>query len=112
MKKGDVVTVNDFSWCTQINERTRDCKKQYTIIEIGCVFPLQDDQRNCYRSDTVIQSLAGSEVVFIHNRFLKLVAPKHIIVIDAERCGSSILGKVIEISDKLYKEIKRDSQTK
>lgn len=111
MKKGDVVTVDDFSWCTQINGHIRNCKKQYTIIETGCVFPLQDDQCNCYCSNTVIQAVNGNEeVMFIHNRFLRLVPPKHKVMIDVTtHQGCFMFGNIVEISDKLYKEIKRDS---
>ena len=120
MKKGDVVTVNDYSWAKEVvngklkNVRIKDCTtRKYTIVENNCDFPLHDDQSRIYRSDTVIQAIDGGEVIFIHGTFLRPVPPKHKIIIDVENAhpGHLMCGKFIEISDKLYEEIKRDSQS-
>jgi len=84
--------------------------KQYVIIETGCSFPLYDGishQKDKHRSDTVIQAVNSDEVVFIYGAFLCPVLPKHNIMIDIKTDGCLITGQYVEISDKLYKEIKR-----
>ena len=117
MKKGDIVTIDDYSWAREIvngklkNIRIKNCTtRKYTIVENNCDFPLHDDQSRIYRSDTVIQAIDGGEVIFIHGTFLRPVLPKHKIMIDITNAMSVMYGNIIEISDKLYKEIKRDSQ--
>lgn len=107
MKKGDTVTVNDYSWATHINGRTRNCERRYTVIETGCVFPLQDGQRDCFRSDTVIQIVGSDEIVFIYKNFLRPVLPKHKVMVDIRQDGGWMYGQIVEVSDELYKEIKR-----
>jgi len=113
LNKGDVVTIKDGSWTQSVvNEKLvcellncgREKGKSYTVIETGCSFPLGYDQPEEYRNDTVIQAVDSNKVVFIHNRFLCRVLPKHKVMIDMTfyRAG----GDVVEISDKLYQEIK------
>ena len=113
MKKGDIVMVNDYSWAKEVvngklkDVRIRDCAdKKYTIIEIDCKFPLHDGQRERYRSDTIIQAISG-EVIFIHGTFLCSVPPTHKVMIDVVWNNCVTCGEVVEISDKLYKEIKQ-----
>lgn len=124
MKKGNVVTICDGSWAQSVVDgklihQSLNCDdeqgKHYVVIETDCSFPLAGGkynyQSNEYRNDTVIQAIGGDrKVVFIHGAFLKSILPKHKIMIDMQCHGHSIIGEVIEISDKLYKEIKRNSQ--
>lgn len=118
MKKGDVVIITDGSWTRSIvggklvEEFLNDGDekgKQYIVIETGCSFPKTGSLRTF--NNTVIQAIDSDKVVFIEERFLELVPPKHKIIIDitVTRLGG-IRGNVVEISDKLYQEIKRDSQ--
>ena len=109
MKKGDIVTVNDFSWCVQINECERNCKKQYVVVDIGCYFSLNDGQPRIYRNDTVIQAKDGNDVILIYEAFLKPILPTHKVMVDIRQDNGWMYGEVVEISDKLYKEIKRGS---
>ena len=117
MKKGDIVTVNDYSWAKEVvngklkDVRIKDCtNKKYTVIEIDCKLPLHDGQSELYRSDTIIQAISG-EVILIHGTFLRPVAPTHTVMVDIKTDGCVLTGQYIEISDKLYKEIKRGSQS-
>lgn len=122
MKKGDVVVIDDGSWSRQIknNELIRgpggdkyiSCKrKQYVIIETGCSFPNTGSFISIV-NNTVIQAIDSGKVVFIEERFLRLVPPKHKIMVDvATHQGCFMYGNIVEISDKLYKEIKRELQS-
>ncbi len=123
MKKGDVVTITDGSYTRSVvagklvHESLAyagEKGKHYVVIEVGCSFPLGDShQPDYYRNDTVIQALDSGKVVFVHGRLLKLVPPTHKVMIDIEPTRYAVVetGQVVEISDKLYKEIKRDLQT-
>lgn len=120
MKKGDVVTVRDSSYSKVVTEHGLESsydpprnvrKKQCVIIELGCRFPdshhYQTQIHTC--NDTVIRVIETGEVVFIEERFLQLIPPTHKIMIDmVYHPGYGVGGEVIEISDKLYKEIKRE----
>ena len=123
MKKSDVVTIHDGSWTRSVvnGKLVREYlaygdgkDKQYKIVETGCSFPntgsLYGLNGKPSFNNTVIQAIDSDKVVFIEERFLKLVPPKHKIMIDIDYQGPCVYGNVIEISDKLYKEIKRDSQ--
>lgn len=121
MKKGDIVTVKDGSYSRSIvdgksiHEGRALYDIQYTVIEIGCKFPVVDSFQQRYEiierfNNTVIQAIDSGKVVFIEERFLKLVPPKHMAIIDAERKNCCIVGTWVEISDKLYQEIKRKVQ--
>ena len=121
MKKGDVVTITDGSWTRKIKDNKlvigpgRNAIKQYVIIETGCSFPLycgMSHQKDKYRSDTVIQAIDSGEVVFIYKNFLHLVPPTHKVMVDIRQDGGWMYGQIVEISDKFYKKIKRDLQTK
>ena len=120
MKKGDKVVIDDGSWTREIKDNKlvrgpgSDDDKQYVVIETGCKFPLYDGmsrQKDENRSDTVIQAVDSGEVVFIFEGFLRPVPPKHMVIIGAERKDCVVVGTWVEISDKLYQEIKRDSQS-
>jgi hypothetical protein len=125
MKKGDVVVINDGSWSRVIKDNKlihgpggdkyrvdRDhnyIRKQYVIIETGCSFP-NTGSSNTF-NNTVIQAIDSGKVVFIEERFLKLVPPPtHEVVVDIIfHSGYGIGGKIVEISDKLYEKIKNES---
>ncbi len=87
MKAGDIVTITDGSYTQSVVngklvEESLNCDvvkgRHYTVIETGCSFPLNDYwQPEGYRNDTVIQDESG-KVVFIHNRFLRVVEPAHV----------------------------------
>jgi hypothetical protein len=125
MKKGDVVTIDDGSFTRSVVDGKlikeslnygNEKGKQYVIIETGCSFPNTGSRGFAGTSivttfnNTVIQAIDSGKVVFIEERFLKLVPPTHEVVVDIIfHPGYGIGGKIVEISDKLYKEIKRDS---
>jgi len=115
MKRNDIVTANDFSWFAILGAKTagyiRDCTRYYRVLDIGCYFPLILGQPEKYRSDTTIQAVDSDEVLVIHGGFLRSVPPKHKVMLDIRQDGGWMYGQVVEISDKLYKEIKRDSQS-
>ena len=102
MKKGDVVTVYDYSWATAVcnGELIRDFQRRikYTVVQCGCTFPYTSDTQSAkWVNDTVIQDIESGMVVFIHNSFLRLVPQTHIIIID---------GKTIELSHESFKNLK------
>lgn len=80
MKKGDIVTIQDFSWSKKvtIGQTASDCTKRYVVVEVGCAFPLRikfSNQPYKYRSDTIIRSIVGNEVILIHGAFLRSIVP-------------------------------------
>jgi hypothetical protein len=86
MKVGDRVTIKDHSWSRtftrmeglihkSLSGGKRDTR--YTVVEMGCTFPLGSVQPAKYRNDTVIQADDGM-VVLIHSGFLELVDPPRI----------------------------------
>lgn len=96
MKKGDIVTIRDGSYTRSIiagkliHESLAygsEGDKKYRVVETECSFPLTDKcQSAMYRNDTVIQAVKSGKVVFIHGRFLKLVAKPVREVTMAEVC--------------------------
>lgn len=118
MKKGDVVTICDGSWSRSVVDGklihenlafAHEAGKQYVVIETGCSFPGTGNSNSF--NNTVIQAIDSDKVVFIEERFLELVPPKHQVWINVTiACVGGICGEVVEISDKLYKEIERESQ--
>ena len=126
MKKGDVVTVRDFSYSRIVegNKLSNEfhafhpaCRKQFVVVETDCKFPTYEEGQTApfYGSstynNTVIQAINSDEVVFIEERFLKLVLPTHKVMVDVRQDGGWMYGQIVEISDKLYKEIKRGSES-
>ncbi len=124
MKKGDVVTIRDNSYTKSVIggklvHEIYGCSikgnERYTVIEINCVFPTERNQacKSLFKlasfNNTVIQAIDSDKVVFIEERFLELVLPTHKVMIDIKIHDGVIMvgGQVIEISDKLYKEIKK-----
>lgn len=117
MKKGDVVTIKDGSYTRSVvngeliheslaygNEQN----KQYVVIEIGCSFPLTCSwHHHDYRNDTVIQAVGSGKVILIHNRLLELVPPTHKVMVDIRQDSGCMYGQIVEISDELYKQIKK-----
>lgn len=122
MKKGDIVMIVDGSYSKVVTSRglengygdgkVLDIRtKQGTIIETGCEFPNRHKYQVCGRTfNNTIVVLDSGEIVLIEERFLKLVLPEHKIMIGVTvtRLGG-IYGNIVEISDKLYQEIKRES---
>jgi len=123
MKKGDIVTIKDSSYSKVVTDgglksgyggsrSVRD--KQGTIIELDCVFSDLDKYQKLYNTfNNTVVVLDSGKVVFIEERFLELVPPTHKIMVGIyqTQSGCVMLGDIVEISDKLYKEIKRDSQS-
>jgi hypothetical protein len=84
MKKGDIVTVRDSSYAKVIEGDELVCgytsphnvrDKQGVIIEVNCQFsnPHFYQMQVCTRNDTVIKLFETNKIVFIEERFLKLV---------------------------------------
>lgn len=124
MKKGDVVVTDDGSFSRTIKGgklvygpggdkytgiKNSD-RKQYVIVETGCSFP-RTGNRNDRFNNTVIQAVDSGKIVFIEERFLELVLPTHKVMIDIRQDGGCMYGQIVEISHKLYQEIKRGSQS-
>lgn len=104
MKKGDVVTVNDFSYSKIIENGKLDnnfhafhpaARKQFVIVELDCVFPRTNQWPDTNYNDTVIQAVDSSEVVFIERRFLHSVAKLIREVTMAEVCAQ--FGQEVKI---------------
>lgn len=119
MRKGDIVTIQDTSYSRTIvngklNEYNRSLRyKQCVVLEVDCVFPKTSPWDGDNHNNTIVQVIDSGKVVFIEECFLSLVPPKHKIMIDVVQCGcvTDLSGPIVEISDKLYREIKRDTQT-
>ena len=122
MKKGDVVTIKDGSYTKSVidgelvHEYLAIQSKQYKVAETGCSFPAEDTQARSIPSfnisstfnNTVIQAIDSGKVIFIEERFLELVLPKHVIMVDLTfHSGYGVNGQTYEISDELYKQIKK-----
>jgi len=125
MKKGDVVTINDGSYSRSVvNGKSihevglRHPNEQYTIIETDCKFPVVNPFQSMYEpiprfNNTVIQAIDSGKIIFIEERFLELVPPKHKVMIDiVYHHGCMLCGMTVEISDELYRKIKDETQTK
>lgn len=123
LNKGDIVTITDGSYSRSIinGESIHEVglnahNTQFKVVEVGCVFPIIDSFQPRYEpiatfNNTVIQAIDSGKVISIEERFLQLVPPKHKVMVDMDCVGGTIAGTIVEISDKLYKEIKRDSQS-
>lgn len=117
MKKGDVVIVKDGSYSRSvmngklIHEAGAGQRgEKFTVIETDCKFPTTDEYQAMYQStfnNTVIQAVNSGKVVFIEERFLKLVPSTHKVMVDIRQDGGWMYGQIVEISDKLYKQIKK-----
>lgn len=118
MKKGDIVTIRDNSWAQDIvngrlieeslNINPEGSDKQYVVIETGCMFPRHGTQKRSF-NDTVIQALDFGKVVFIEERFLREIKPKHKIMVDVRHVNCAISGEFVEVSDDCYQKIKRET---
>jgi len=110
MKKGDIVTINDGSYTRSVvNGKLiyewlacgSEVGKRYIVVETGCSFPLVGlCQPIAYRNDTVVQALNENnqtlnrgKVVFIHERFLRLVTIREVTM--AEVCAQ--FGEEVKI---------------
>lgn len=86
MKKGDIVTIKDGSYTRSVvNGKLiheflaygSELGKQYTVIAVGCVLPIEPDPAERYRlpntyNNTVIQAIDSGKVVFIEECLLRL----------------------------------------
>ncbi len=106
IKKGDLVTIRNYSWTQTIlngkmvryNNYPHFTTK-YVVIEVGCCFPLEVKcviQDSAYQNNTIIQETENGKIVFIHHGFLS--PAKHSIVID---------GKTVEISHESFMNLKK-----
>ena len=118
MKKGDVVKIDDSSYSlTMVGDHLEHHpgevqKEHWIVIAVNCSLPAETDQYSMnQRNNAIVQSRTSGKIAFVQQRFCHLVLPKHKVMIDIEQISYAICGNVIEISDKLYKEIKRDSQS-
>jgi len=111
MKRDDIVTANDFSWFATVGicmcDYVRDYTKYYKVLDTGCHFPLESGQPKKYRNDTTIQAIDSGEILIIHGAFLRPVLPKHKVMVDIVYGGCVTYGEIVEISDELYKQIKK-----
>ena len=118
MKKGDRVTIDDTSYSRAIIDgelkhpgQPLRYYKEAVIVELNCTFPKTSRWKGNNVNDTIIQLCGTGQIIFIEERFLRPVPPKHKIMIDVTTDqGCFMYGNIVEISDKLYKEIKRNSQ--
>lgn len=124
MKKGDIVVINDGSWSKTIKDNKlvsgpggdkykakrehNYVRKQYVIVETGCSFP-NTGSPNTF-NNTVIQAIDSGKMIFTEERFLGLVPLKHKVMVDVRQDSGWMYGQIVEISDELYQEIKREAQ--
>lgn len=121
MKKGDIVTISDSSYSfTVVNGYLEHHpgggqKEHHVVIAVNCNLPADDGYmcEKSQRNDTIVRGQISGRIAFIQQRFLRLVEPTHEVMIDIKptRCAVLGIGQVVEISDRLYKEIKRASQS-
>jgi len=116
MNKGDKVIIDDTSYSRSVMNKKLEHPgnnlryKKCVIIELNCTFPKTSKWDGDNVNNTIVQVCETGQVIFIEERFLKLVPPKHKIMIDMVcYSGYAMTGKILEISDKLYQEIKRES---
>lgn len=116
MKKGDVVTIQDTSYSTSIIDGKlahpgRGLRyKRCVIVETNCTFPKTSRWDGNNVNNTIIQVCETNQIIFIEERFLSPMLPKHEIMIDIiHYSGYDANGQIIKISDELYQEIKRES---
>lgn len=113
MKKDDIVTIKDGSYTRSVVDGKLVSEslaygdekgKQYVVIEIDCRFPAERIQARF--NNTVIQAIDSGKVVFIEERFLRPVLPTHTVMVDiVQEAACWSFGKIVEVSDKLYREI-------
>ncbi len=70
MKKGDIVTICDPSWVMRIRDkdgvlipRSVDENCRYQIIEMDCLFPLQNTQPLKYQNTILLRSMGIGMIV-------------------------------------------------
>lgn len=117
MKKGDVVKVHDSSYSFAIVDGFLEHhpgevqKEQQLIIAVNCDLPAAQQDISAQHNNIIVRGQISGRMTFVQQRFCHPVPPKHKIMIDVvTHHGCFVYGNVVEISDKLYKEIKRDSQ--
>ena len=120
MKKGDIVKVHDSSYSLTIVDGLLEHhpgevqKEPQLIVAVGCDLPA--DWGCCVdqyqRNNTIVRGQVSGRIIFVQQRFCHPIASEHKVMIDITNFGVGIRGNIIEIPDKLYKEIKRDSRSK
>lgn len=119
MKKGDIVKVNDSSYSFKIvngylEHHPGDVQKENQIvIATNCDLPTDDSYgySKSQHNDIIVRSQISGEITFVQQRFCHLVPPIHKIMVGIRQDGGWMYGEIVEISDKLYREIERDSQS-
>lgn len=116
MKKSDIVVIDDDSWSRTVKDnklvhgpdgdKHKQDRRQYIVIETGCRFP-NTDSPDSY-NNTIIQALDSGKVVFIEERFLRLAKLECKIMISVGQDKYIMFGKIIKISDELYKKIEAE----
>ena len=118
MKKGDVVTVDDSSYSfTIVNGYLEHHpggvqEENQIVIATNCDLPTDDGYgySGSRHNDTIVRGQTSGKIAFVQQRFCHLVSPKHKVMVDIRQDSGWMYGQIVEISDKLYKEIKRDPQ--
>lgn len=114
MKKGDVVTIKDSSFSLAIVDDSLEHhpgevqKERQIVIAINCDLPGENWQGEIYHNNAIVRGQISGRITFVQQRFCHLIAPTHKVMVDIIfNPGYGVGGRVIEISNELYKEIKK-----
>lgn len=113
MKKGDVVKIRDTNYSTSVIDGLLEYPgynlryKQCVVIELGCTFPKTSRWDGNNVNNTIIQVCETGQVIFIEECFLEPVLPTHKVMVDIRQDDGWMCGQIVEISDELYKQIKK-----
>ena len=116
MKKGDVVTIDDSSYSFTVMSDGRlehhageVQKERWVIVAAECVLPAEWDRYcSAQHNDTIVQGQTSGKIAFVQQRFCRLPKPTHSVMVDIVlHPGYGMGGQMAEISDELYKQIKK-----
>ena len=119
MKKGDRIIIKDSSYSKVVTNHGLESsygdgkicdirKKQGIIVETSCSFPDRHEyQTQIHTYNDTVVVLDSGEIVFIEERFLSPMLPTHKVMVDIRQDGGWMYGQIVEISDELYKQIKK-----
>lgn len=118
MKKGDVVTIKDSSYSFMIVDDSLEHhagevqKERQIIIAVDCDLPAYGGYysgTSRQRNNTIVRGQLSGRITFVQQRFCRLIAPTHKVMVDLKQEGPIIFlsGNIVEISDELYKQIKK-----